>query len=711
MRHGGKTGTTGAAPIALVKQSDTRKAADSKGSTQRQPATAARAAGTAGPNQRDAVSDILDLQARFGNAAVTGLLGVQRAPAGAAVKAPADDDLDIPSQQRSAVVSVRWGDFEDFYGNLVAAAARAFGRPEADLWQTFNAPAHWFYDQHKHDDAFKDDQPIRLLIDYSFDPKLGPMSSSAAIGLAPAPKKPPPALKDAKPKPRKVKPEKDMDVASKVLEVAADILQNHLRRGIDALPDRYQGAMQNLYEASIGPNENASAIDGGTRLGLLDAALWGLEPAILALQKDPDNKAWLAAQFTPFVDSLRQKLNIAKAEQRVKRAELTPDNKVIEIAPGDTKAQAAVLAMHIPELIETLKVLNEQTIRFGHDAIHHHADKLFEGEVPPQVKAKWNDPGFLVELQNVLFLLHGILTLRDEEFRHEIAESHGFWNGASNLTELVRAGTEIVMGGAGVALSFSSVIARAAGRGNFANEAMGASRLLGLELANVVAAIEIAHGIAVLLDSSASDQKKVEAVRDIAAGSAWFIGWKAAGATMGFAASTAVMITYWELELMADLYGSARTGIVGGWMNFAFSRMYDDGRSISAEGKELAKASLLAIAEDKPEQLAALREVQRGHAAQLGRLVDGFLDDCAPVDEPIRHIELPGSYKTLIREFAPLLSLRGTSGPDDEAAAATAVLKKIQWCLEHAGELAFEESGYGKRPDRKGAEQHSPARE
>jgi hypothetical protein len=390
---------------------------------------------------------------------------------------------------------------------------------------------------------------------------------------------------------------------------------------------------------------------------------------------------------------------------------LTPDNKVIEIAPGDTKAQAAVLAMHIPELIETLKMLNEQTIRFGHDAIHHHADKLFEGEVPPQVKAKWNDPGFLVELQNVLFLLHGILTLRDEEFQQEIAESHGFWNGASNLTELVRAGTEIVMGGAGVALSFSSVIARAAGRVNFANEAMGASRLLGLELANVVAAIEIAHGIAVLLDSSASDQKKVEAVRDIAAGSAWFIGWKAAGATMGFAASTAVMITYWELELMADLYGSARTGIVGGWMNFAFNRMYDDGRSISAEGKELAKASLLAIAEDKPEQLAALREVQRGHAAQLGRLVDGFLDDCAPVDEPIRHIELPGSYKTLIREFAPLLSLRGTSGPDDEAAAATAVLKKIQWCLEHAGELAFEESGYGKRPDRKGAEQHAPAKE
>ncbi len=535
--------------------------------------------------------------------------------------------------------------------------------------------------------------------------------------------------------------ESDGYTATNVMGVAADILRLEAPRfgQVESAPQRFKSALEQLYYAKTGVRGNRS-VPGAERLDLFEAAMAALRPAMATLEEDPDQKTWLDSQVTPYAERLRQNLNYAKAQERVENAAIGPGNQVMEM-PGaaDARGQAAVLHAQIPTLVQTLGRLNEQLVRFGHEDVHHalhHWEKAREAQdkvqaaeragtlenlpnaeelireaektqIPPQVKKGWGDTGLLVELQSILLLADGMLTLSDEELAKELSHPKGVFQGISSYAEFVKGVIEIIGGTIGVAGTLGWVIARvattlggaAASDLEYAAQSMALSRGVGLALANIVAAIEVVHGVAVLLDSHASAEKKVEAVRDIGVGGAWLAGsvlekaGVAGAGTVGMAVSISILATYYEIEIMADLYGSALTGIVGGWMSLAFQTMAEDGRRIAADGKELAKAGMLLAAEKDPAQSIALGRVVAENARRLGSTVDYFLEKCEPAGYGPGAAYKPGAFTNLRREFAPLLKLQGRTAPDEVAPATLAVLKKIQWCLEHAAELVREAVG------------------
>jgi ABC-type phosphate transport system substrate-binding protein len=160
---------------------------------------------------------------------------------------------------------------------------------------------------------------------------------------------------------------------------------------------------------------------------------------------------------------------------------------------------------------------------------------------------------------------------------------------------------------------------------------------------------------------------------------------------------------------MAQLYGEARTGIVGGQMNLAFEAMAEAGRTIVEDGTALTKAGYLAAAEKDPAQHKALANVEQQNAIKLAASVDAFLERCRPTAYGAGAAYRPGAYAVLRPVFAPLLRRVGASTPSAAATAATDVLAAIRWCFEHAQELQLKEAGYEPQPAehrREGGSEH-----
>jgi hypothetical protein len=126
------------------------------------------------------------------------------------------------------------------------------------------------------------------------------------------------------------------------------------------------------------------------------------------------------------------------------------------------------------------------------------------------------------------------LTLTDEELTHHLREVHGVFNGVSTYSELVKAVAELTGGAISLTASYAAAIAKLAGDTSCAAMATGLARSTGLLFANVIAGIEIIHGVAVLLDPHATPQQKVDGAVGASSGAAWFIGSRVGGAAVGF---------------------------------------------------------------------------------------------------------------------------------------------------------------------------------
>ena len=72
-------------------------------------------------------------------------------------------------------------------------------------------------------------------------------------------------------------------------------------------------------------------------------------------------------------------------------------------------------------------------------------------------------PGSLVELQTILWMVDGFLTLTDEELAHHLREVHGVFNGVSTYSELVKAVAELTGGAISLTSSYAAAIAKLAG--------------------------------------------------------------------------------------------------------------------------------------------------------------------------------------------------------------------------------------------------------
>jgi hypothetical protein len=504
---------------------------------------------------------------------------------------------------------------------------------------------------------------------------------------------------------------------------AADVARNGSRRLIDSADARYMPALWELLAAKTG-EEDGRPVSDRRRLELLTAARTKLQPLIAALDAQPERKRWVDTELRPFLAALDQSLNLGIARERVRSAATgtLPDLPLQH--ERHVRADAEKLAEKIRELPELVKLLNENAVRFNEHEIEHAAHAALQGKLPPEIAARWNGRASLVELGTFLMTIEPLLKLTDEEVQERLREWHGAFGGAANLAELVKYGVEMMGGTLGLTFAYAAAVARLSGDVKWATSAGASARMIGLGLADVVAGIEVLHGILVMLDPHATAEHKDEALKEIAVGGAW-LGVKylgraaytriliaqgmsaeaaaeaaaAAVTTFAAAASLAALITYGELRFLARLYGRARTSIPLVFMHDAWETMSSAGTRIAGTGRELATAMLLGTAEAQGAQAGALRQVRDELTARLRDDVASFLEQCEP--KPIGeggYSARPGSYAALARRFAPLLPLRDAKSLDAVAAAAVGVLDAIRTAFENAAEVEAEEAGLERRP-------------
>lgn len=273
------------------------------------------------------------------------------------------------------------------------------------------------------------------------------------------------------------------------------------------------------------------------------------------------------------------------------------------------------------------------------------------------------------------------------------------FNGVATYSELVKAVTEIAGGAIGITASYASVIAKLAGDTSLAAQAAGLARTTGLIFGNVIAGIEIVHGLFVLLDPHATAQEKVDAAVGASSGAAWFIGAKVGGAAVGFAASTAIMIGYAELKYAAHLYWEANLGLTAGFMRLAYETIQRDGDAIARGADALTKTQLLLQEEKDPEKLEALKKLEAKLAHDLGYAVDYFIDDAAPHGFEAGVAYYPGAYSILREAFAPVAKYKGAKTPEQASAAARFALEKITWSIANASEIVVMSARQKHLPD------------
>src|ERR1700694_6140390 len=121
-------------------------------------------------------------------------------------------------------------------------------------------------------------------------------------------------------------------------------------------------------------------------------------------------------------------------------------------------------------------------------------------------------------------------------------------------------------------------------------------------LGNVVAGIEIVHGIFVLLDPKSTHAQKERATLGVLSGGAWSVGKRIGGAVVGAAASVAVVATYLELKLAAYLYVQGAMGITTFLMREVFEYMQQYGSSMARAAERVASGGLLLPEEHDPDR-------------------------------------------------------------------------------------------------------------
>ena len=302
----------------------------------------------------------------------------------------------------------------------------------------------------------------------------------------------------------------------------------------------------------------------------------------------------------------------------------------------------------------------------------------------------------------------GWMTLTDDELREHLTEIHGVLPTVSSFAELVKAVTEIGIGTVSLTAAFASGIAKLAGDEALAAQAMSVAGQAGGLLGNVVAGIEIVHGIFVLLDSNATHAQKEDAVAGIASGGAWFIGRAIGGAAVGGPASVAIAASYLLLKVSAVLYWQGALGINALLMRETFEYLRDVGTSLARVSGRVERAGMLLQGEKDPIKAGPLRDVHADNEKMLTSILDDFLAHCTPGGAKDMGwggslATAPGNVQMLSEAFAPLLRYRTVKSGPELLAGAAAVVQRIAWCLVHAREIEIASTQHKHLSDIAGA--------
>lgn len=472
--------------------------------------------------------------------------------------------------------------------------------------------------------------------------------------------------------------------AEATLLAAADVVQHERAKLIPSAPRQFQPSLRVLYDAVTGQRDKEK-LSGADRVMYLDAAMVSLEPAISIYRQKAEGATWLNEQLMTPVASLRSSARFQRAMDRVDDS-IRIGDKTIEM-PGDDKPheQGAILREELKKLVPTMQLINEQLIRGFHDTIHHEAQAMIGGHAHGNTLG----PGTLVDLAGALMVADAYLVMSDEEFKHHLNNIHGFWNGVSTYSEFVKAVAEFAGGAMMTTAAYAAAMSKTMGNTAGYTACAGLARSAGLVFGNIVAGIEIVHGIAVLFDSHATRQQKIDAGVSVSSGAAWFAGMRAGGAALGTAASSVILATYAEIKLMAHLYWEASVGLTVGLMGPAFARVQRDGNALAISADQLAKVGGLISQENDPSMKEDLTRVHAVLLKRLGQDLDSFISDSAPqaLDADGGIASYPGSHKILSELFAPIAQFKGATTEETIVRGAHLALEKITWCLTHAGEI------------------------
>ncbi len=491
-------------------------------------------------------------------------------------------------------------------------------------------------------------------------------------------------------------PESAIDESEAIgtMQVAADVVQNRQRRLIDSAPQRARAALELLHQATVGTlqRERGSApLEPSQRLDHLDRALRGLEEAMRAVHaSDP---GWFRAEFAEHVERLRGDIQVDVARERVDRAVLLPGEKAAVEVPKEglsdetAAAYSQVVLPSIDKLIATYTMLNEQIIRVGHERFHHlfaEMQKGWDSGMLRMERSRFKDAGSIVTAQSALFLIKGLLSA-PHAWEHA-SHAEGVVGKLESYTHLVQVAIETVGGLATLSAAIGACVVKLAGDLRLATQMMGFASLGTLTLANVVAAVELVHGILLVANPKASADQKLQGAVQIGLGLAWFGGTLLKAPKVGGAISALLAVGYleWQLSMAAHAHVSSTLVVAG--LRPRFEYMADHAVSIRTSADTLIKAGLLLERESDPAKQEALSRVVQESTSHLSATVDGFLDACVR-GKQVSPTE-PGENPHLREAFAPLLSLRG---PVQDPQAA---LHKANLVLTRIGEVLHDAANY-----------------
>lgn len=440
-------------------------------------------------------------------------------------------------------------------------------------------------------------------------------------------------------------------------------------------PGRIRTALTKLYQARVGRGLDGATIPPSQGVEDFDAAV-GAIPGILAMA-DADQRATLAKWRSGLVAAALD----AEATARVERA-LLIRGRVFEIADdSEPHEQASLLRAVLPDLVETLSQATEQYIRYQAEAesvahAYRVANHLDDEKETAKLLAHW---------KHVLSLADGWLKLSDAEFQHEITHIQSVIGGIRTYSELVKAITSIGAGAIGLTASIAQVVGFATQDVGLAAAASGIVAKSAHLFGNVIAGIEIVHGIFTILDPKASRQEKIDAGVGIASSGAYFV--------LGSAASIAIAAPYLMVRLLGHLYSEAVIGWEVGILREMFDRLSNDMDAFVKETSRVRKASQLAATEKDPAKAAALTAIATRSVTNLGRWNRSFLEDCLAsvpgrgIGSDRNQARIPGNVPLFVELFAPLQSRKTAAGMRDVLAVADGIVADIKWCFLHAPAL------------------------
>ncbi len=422
------------------------------------------------------------------------------------------------------------------------------------------------------------------------------------------------------------------------------------------------------------------------------------------------------AEYVAIPDaSLRKFLSKQTAEHEARTADL--GGEAIMLDDASAGVRAAYLKAQSSSTLAAIKKITTGPYRMmAADAANTAAAHKDAGAPPPELSKQLTG---VMAAQSLIVTACALLKLTDDEFQQRWAEAKADFvahdvSFKTVATSLDFAATWTTALG-GIVTSTAAVVSNIALLMNNAKLAttMANVSMVGLRtLGQIGAVVQVVHGGLVLLDKESTTKQREEAIGGIMVGGSFLVASAVAGGAVAAPVSLMVLATWELLQFAAENYLACKFNIVNGVLAPVFAQITSMGNSFATQLRRIANAATLKAFEQDPDKVAAFEEIVRGGTADLRDSCISFLDDCRPtasITKKNRWSTKPGAYTVLQQAFAPHLSRKFGTTPENVGEAAAELVETISWVLTNSASLSEAEGAGRDMPDREGTADIVPA--